>query len=109
MSTFGKSASCILAAVVFGAAVLISVRAHSKDVKPSDTAAYYKSKCGSCHGHKAEKKFDSTHPDDQLIDAVLHGKKAAKPPNMPGYSAKGVTNEQAKALVDYMKHLKSGQ
>ena len=108
MSTFGKSASCILAAAVLGAAVLISVRAHT-DVKPSDTAAYYKAKCAGCHGHKAEKKFDSTHPDDKLIDAVLHGRKAAKPPHMPGYSTKGVTNDQAKAMVDHMRHLKSGQ
>jgi len=94
--------------VGFATALSISVGGHS-NARPWDTAAYYKGKCAGCHGHKAEKKFDSTHPDDQLIDAVLKGKKAEKPPNMPGYSSKGVTSEHAKNLVDYMKQLKTGQ
>lgn len=103
-----KLAIAIVVMIGFATALSISVGGRS-DTKPWDTAAYYKGKCAGCHGHKAEKKFDTTHPDDQLIDAVLKGKKAAKPPNMPGYSAKGVTNEHAKSLVDYMKQLKSGQ
>jgi hypothetical protein len=37
----------------------------------------------------------------------LKGKKAEKPPHMPAYESKGVTAEQAKALVDYMKQLKA--
>jgi cytochrome c5 len=60
-----------------------------------------------CHGKKAEKKFDTTMTDDQLVDVVLKGKKPAKPPNMPAYGVKGVTAEQAKALVDHMKALKA--
>jgi mono/diheme cytochrome c family protein len=100
--TFGAAGTA-----VFAAALLIGVRAHN-DVKPSDTAAYYKAKCGGCHGHKAEKKFVASDPDDKLIDAVLNGKKAAKPPNMPGYKGKGVTSEEAKNLVDYMKQLRAG-
>ena len=78
-----------------------------KQAQPSDTAAYYTAKCVMCHGKKAEKKFDATIADDQMVDAILKGKKAEKPPNMPAYGEKGVTAEQAKALVDHMKHLKA--
>jgi hypothetical protein len=34
------------------------------------------------------------------------GKKAEKPPNMPAYGEKGVTEDQATALVAYMKSIK---
>ena len=77
------------------------------DVQPADTTAYYKAKCVMCHGKKAEKKFDASLTDDQMVEAVLKGKKAAKPPHMPGYGAKGVSAEQAKALVEHMKQLKA--
>jgi cytochrome c5 len=60
-----------------------------------------------CHGKKAEKKFDASLSDDQLVEIVLKGKKAEKPPHMPGYAEKGVSPEQAKALVDHMKQLKA--
>jgi len=72
-----------------------------------DGAATYKSKCVACHGQKAEKKFDASLPDQQLVDIVMKGKKPEKPPNMPAYGEKGVTPEQAKALVEHMKQLKS--
>jgi len=72
-----------------------------------DGAATYKAKCVVCHGQKAEKKFDVSLPDQQLIDIVLKGKKPEKPPNMPAYGEKGVTTEQAAALVEHMKQLKS--
>ena len=78
-----------------------------KEVDPSDATAYYTAKCVMCHGKKAEKKFDTTIADDQMVEAVLKGKKAEKPPNMPAYGEKGVTAEQAKALVDHMKQLKA--
>jgi hypothetical protein len=86
---------------------MLAVSAGQAGDKPFDATAYYSAKCVACHGKKAEKKFDTSHTDEQLLDAVLKGKKAEKPPNMPGYSAKGVTAEQAKALVDHMKQLKS--
>ena len=72
-----------------------------------DGAATYKAKCVVCHGQKAEKKFDVSLPDQQLVDIVLKGKKPEKPPNMPAYGEKGVTPEQAKTLVEHMKQLKS--
>lgn len=71
-----------------------------------DAAALYKSKCAACHGANAEKKFDATMADEELIQIVLKGKKVEKPPNMPGYEEKGITAEQAKALVAFMKSQK---
>src|SRR6476659_7552806 len=78
-----------------------------QDPQPSDPPGFYKAKCGACHGQKAEKKFDATLSDEQLLDAVMKGKKAEKPPNMPSFEAKGVTADQAKALIAYMKELKA--
>jgi cytochrome c5 len=40
------------------------------------------------------------------VQIVLNGKKPEKPPNMPAYGEKGITEEQAKALVAHMKSLK---
>lgn len=98
----------ISAATVMTALCLLMVIGAGAKTKPqADPAAYYTSKCVMCHGKKAEKKFDTTMTDEQLVDAVLKGKKPAKPPNMPAYGAKGVTAEQAKALVDHMKALKA--
>src|SRR5262245_56000150 len=71
-----------------------------------DAAATYKTKCIACHGAKAEKKFDTTKSDDEHIQSILKGKKMEKPPNMPGFEEKGITADQAKALLEYMKSLK---
>jgi|SRR4030095_1177219 mono/diheme cytochrome c family protein len=80
----------------------IPVRSNAQD----DTAALYKSKCVACHGATAEKKFDATKSDEDLVQIVLKGKKAEKPPNMPAYEEKGITADQAKALVAFMKSQK---
>jgi mono/diheme cytochrome c family protein len=90
---------------LFGGTLLINaipVRSNPQD----DTAALYKSKCVACHGATAEKKFDATKSDEELVQIVLKGKKAEKPPNMPGYEEKGITADQAKALVAFMKSQK---
>ena len=99
----------LISAVTLTAAVclLMVIAVGAKNSPQDDTAAFYNSKCVMCHGKKAEKKFDTTMTDDQLVDVVLKGKKPAKPPNMPAYAEKGVTSEQAKALVDHMKALKA--
>jgi len=73
----------------------------------AEAAAAYKTKCTVCHTAKVEKFFDAAKTDDQLIEAVLKGKKGAKPPFMPAFAEKGVTAEQAKALVYYMRQLKT--
>ena len=92
----------VTAGMLFTMLVVVMARAEAPQ---TETADFYKSKCVACHGKTAEKKFDTSLSDDQLVDAVLKGKKAEKPPNMPAYGEKGVTAEQAKALVDYMKQL----
>ncbi|HEY6231749.1 MAG TPA: cytochrome c [Pyrinomonadaceae bacterium] len=95
--------------VAFFAALMFSSPSRAAVDDPFEAAGTFKTKCVACHGQKAEKKFDSTLPDDQLIDIVMKGKKPEKPPNMPAYSEKGITSEQARALVEYMKQLKSAQ
>ena len=87
--------------------VFLSVTPAQGEAQPSDPAAFFKAKCVMCHGQKAEKKFDATLTDEQYIDAILKGKKPEKPPNMPAYGEKGVTADQAKALLDHMKQLRS--
>jgi mono/diheme cytochrome c family protein len=71
-----------------------------------DAAATYKSKCVACHGAKAEKKYDPAISDDDSVQVILKGKKMEKPPNMPGYAEKGITEDQAKALLAHMKSLR---
>lgn len=71
-----------------------------------DAATTYKAKCAMCHSPKAEKAFDPAKEDAVLVEIILKGKKGEKPPFMPGYEAKGMTQEQAKALVAYMKELR---
>ena len=94
----------VIAGVIFMAFIIASVPART--ATNDDTAALYKSKCFACHGATAEKKFDAAKPEDELIQIVLKGKKVEKPPSMPGYEEKGVTADQAKALVGFMKSLK---
>ena len=106
MNELKKMAIGIVAATLFAAGLIISVTAQG-EVQASDPAAFYKTKCVACHGQKAEKKFDATIPDEQLMDIVMKGKKPEKPPNMPAYGEKGVTAEQAKGLVEHMKQLKT--
>ena len=92
----------VLGGIIFTTALLfvsVPVRATNDD----DAAALFKSKCVACHGATAEKKFDATKADDVLIETVLKGRKMEKPPNMPAYEEKGITADQAKALVAFMK------
>lgn len=98
-----------VAAISLFSVVFLSVAPAQGEAQPSDPAAYYKAKCQMCHGPKAEKKFDPALTDEQYIDAILKGKKPEKPPNMPAYGEKGVTADQAKAILDYMKQLRSSQ
>jgi len=85
--------------------LIVSVPARANDDQ-FDAATTFKAKCFACHGAKAEKKFDATKADDELIQIVLKGKKMEKPPNMPAFEEKGITADQAKALVAYMKSVK---
>lgn len=95
----------VVAMLVAGFA-LISAAARVGNEQDFDASATYKAKCVACHGAAAEKKFDVTIADADLVQIVLKGKKGEKPPFMPGYEEKGINEEQAKALVAHMKSLK---
>ena len=94
--------AAILTALLVVAAV---VTARNAPQDQFDAAATYKSKCQVCHGATAEKKFDPAKPEAEHVQVTLKGKKMEKPPNMPGYEEKGMTEEQAKALVAHMRSI----
>jgi mono/diheme cytochrome c family protein len=104
-----RNTATLITAIFLFSVVFLSVAPAQSDVQPADTAAYYKTKCLACHGPKAEKKFDVALTEEQHLDAIMKGKKPEKPPNMPAYGEKGVTPEQAKALLEHMKQLRSVQ
>jgi mono/diheme cytochrome c family protein len=95
----------IVGTVAVGAWGIITGGARGSNAE-FDAAATYKSKCVACHGAKAEKKYDATVAEDLQVQIILKGKKMEKPPHMPGYESKGITEDQAKALVAHMKSLK---
>jgi mono/diheme cytochrome c family protein len=102
-----KKVGAAISGVTLLAMIFLVSGAAQTETKFTDAASYYKDgKCVVCHGQKAEKKFDSNLADDALVEIVLKGKKPEKPPNMPAFEAKGITGDQAKALVAYMKSLK---
>jgi mono/diheme cytochrome c family protein len=96
----------LVGVVAIGLATGIVTVGASKHKKEFDVAATYKSKCVACHGAKADKKYDPTKSEDEQLAAILKGKKAEKPPNMPAYESKGINADQAKALMAYMKSLR---
>jgi len=101
-----KTSTAIAATILLSLLAIVPAGARNRRFQDFDAAKTYKGKCVACHGPKAEKKYDAAKPEDEQVQAVLKGKKAEKPPNMPGYESKGITADQAKALVDYMKSLK---
>ena len=104
ITRFRKLAFVLAGLMIAATFVIASVPARTTD---DDTAALYKTKCVACHRATAEKKFDATKTDDELIQSVLKGRKPEKPPNMPAFEERGITADQAKALVAFMKSLKS--
>lgn len=92
----------MLALLVSGTAT----RGSSAAAQDFDAAATYKAKCAMCHTATASKNFDPAKTDEQMVEAILKGVKGEKPPFMPGYEAKGITPDQAKALTAYMRTLK---
>ena len=103
MGRFIKLMFLAAAVIVAAAFLIVTTPARATD---DETATLYNTKCKACHGATAEKKFDATKADDVLIQITLDGKTAEKPPNMPAYKDKGITPDQAKALVTHMKSLK---
>lgn len=105
MKTLKMTLVTVVAIFVAGFA-LISAAARPYKADDFDAAATYKAKCVACHGAAAEKKFNAELTEAEQVQAILKGKKGEKPPNMPAYEEKGINEEQAKALLAYMKSLK---
>ena len=89
----------------FFAALLSAGPAPARAAQDFDAAAYYKAKCAMCHGQKAEKKFDPAKDDATHVSITMKGRDDVTP-KMPGYESKGVTEEQAKALVAFMRSVR---
>ena len=101
----------IAIALVIAPAIAISAfqtRPVGAAVTFDDAAATYKAKCSMCHTPTASKFFDTALSDDEMVQAILKGKKGEKPPYMPAFEEKGINADQAKELVAHMKQLKSG-
>lgn len=81
----------------------VSVSANGLD----DPAATFKTKCAVCHSPKAEKFYDPAAPEAEQVTAILKGKKGDKPPYMPAFETKGITEDEARALSAYMKQLRT--
>ncbi|MEQ1763873.1 MAG: cytochrome c [Pyrinomonadaceae bacterium] len=72
-----------------------------------DVSATYKAQCAMCHTPTAAKFFDPAKADAEHVEIILKGKKGEKPPYMPGFEAKGMTAEDAKALAEHMRALRT--
>lgn len=72
-----------------------------------EPAVVYKAKCAACHAPGATKFYDPAKTDEEHVQVILKGKKGEKPPYMPGFGDKGMTEPEAKALADYMKGLRT--
>jgi len=76
-----------------------------------DGAALYKSKCAGCHGANGEGKpamkapalKGTTLDAAKIVEHIRKGEPESKPPHNKGMS---VTEDQAKAIADYIKTLK---
>jgi mono/diheme cytochrome c family protein len=78
----------------------------------ADGASLFKSKCAGCHGAGGEGKSvmkapalkGTTLEADQIVQHLTKGEASSKAPHNKGMS--GMTDEQAKAIADYVKSLK---
>lgn len=78
----------------------------------ADGAALFKSKCAGCHGANGEGKpavkapalKGTTRDAAQITDHLMKGESSSKPPHNKGIN--GLSEEQAKAIADYVKSLK---
>lgn len=104
ISRLKKLAIALAALLLFASTLLNSTSVSTTSAAvDDDVAGIFKTKCSMCHGAKSEKKFDPAKSDAELLQTVLKGGK----PGMPAYETKGITEEQAKALVSHMKGLRA--
>jgi mono/diheme cytochrome c family protein len=106
MKTLKTVALATMLVALFAAVAVVSAGSLTAGEDQFDAAATYKAKCAVCHGQKVEKKFDVAKADADHVQVVLKGKKMEKPPHMPSYEEKGITLDQASAMVAYMRSIK---
>ena len=101
----------VIATTVFAIPMIAVVGFRTDVVRVSasgdDAAATYKTKCAACHTPTASKFYDPAKTEDEQVQAIMKGKKGEKPPYMPGFGDKGMTEDEAKGLATYMKTLKT--
>jgi len=103
----------LIAITLFAVPVLAFLMLKADPVKGAaaaadDPAAEYKAKCAACHTPGATKFYDPAKTDEEHVQTILKGKKGEKPPFMPGFEAKGMSEDAAKSLAAYMKGLRAG-
>ena len=97
--------------LTIGLTLVLSL-ASSYSLAATDGASLYKSKCAGCHGANGEGKPTMKAPMlkgttlevDQLVQHLTKGEPSSKAPHNKGLS--GLTDEQAKAIAEYVKSLK---
>lgn len=107
-STLKLIAIALFLATVFVFTIFKSEPVRGAAVPPDDPAAEFKAKCAACHTATASKFYDPAKSDEEHVQTILKGKKGEKPPFMPGFEAKGMTEDGAKSLAAYMKSLRAG-
>ena len=99
-------AIAFFAALLIALAIFHSAPATVKAATVDDPAATYKTKCAACHTATLSKFYDPAKTDEEHVQTILKGKKGDKPPFMPAFETKGMTEDEAKAMAAYMKTLK---
>lgn len=90
--------------------VLVAAFIFSTAVFAADGAVVFKQKCVACHGANATGARDLGSPlvqkltDEQLADFIGNGGPAKKPTHT--FKAKGLTDDDVKALVAYIRTIK---
>lgn len=91
---------------------LMLIFASSFSLAAADGASLFKGKCAGCHGAGGEGKAAIKAPAlkgtsleaDQIVQHLTKGESTSKAPHNKGMA--GMTDEQAKAIADYVKSLK---
>jgi len=99
-------AIAFFAAPLIALAIFHSTPATVKAATVDAPAATYKAKCAACHTATLSKFYDPAKTDEEHVQTILKGKKGDKPPFMPAFETKGMTEDEAKAMAAYMKTLK---
>lgn len=100
----------VIATAIFAIPVIAVAGFRTEAVRVAaadDPAATYKTKCAACHTPTAAKFYDPAKTEDEHVTAIMKGKKGEKPPYMPAFGDKGMTEDEAKGLAGYMKTLKT--